>query len=277
VLVLGISSSLVLYARTPGPGNPSPTQPSSLTPTPRPQVGATPGPSPSVTPTHSPIATPLPTPSTTLPPATATPNPTPVVVLPEISWGNRASKQVIFTFDAGSGNTSITSILNTLSQYHVEGTFFLTGAWVATYPNDTKRIAAGGHAIYNHTYTHPHLIQISDTQMIEELVRTDNLIRSQVGFDSKPYFRAPYGERNARVLSVAASLGYRSVYWTIDAWDWKEGISALEVKGRILNNLQPGNIYLMHVGAPITGQILPEVFQEIRNRGYAINGLRQGF
>ena len=117
---------------------------------------------------------------------------------------------------------------------------------------------------------------MSDAQIKDELHKTDAKIKSIVGFDTKPYFRAPYGERDARVLSIAASQGYRHVYWTIDAWDWKEDITANEVRSRILDNLEPGAIYLMHVGDSITGEILSGVFQEIKNRGYTINSLNTG-
>lgn len=227
----------------------------------------------------SPPSTPSATPSPTIPlilPTQPIASPTHIPLLTEVSWGNRSIKQVIFTFDAGSGNQSLQAILNTLAGYNVEGSFFITGAWAEKYPNDLHKIAANGHAIYNHTYSHPHLKPLSDQQIKDELHRTDTIIQSIVGFDSKPYFRAPYGERDARILGVAASQGYRHVYWTIDAWDWKTDIQAQQVQDRILSNLQPGTIYLMHVGDAITGQILPDVFKQMYDKGYIIKSLEQG-
>jgi peptidoglycan/xylan/chitin deacetylase (PgdA/CDA1 family) len=78
------------------------------------------------------------------------------------------------------------------------------------------------------------------------------------------------------VLDVAWSQGFRSVYWTVDALDWKEGVTAGEVSDRILNNLNPGTIYLMHVGDTITGQILDEMLSAIQSRGYEITSLTGG-
>ena len=183
---------------------------------------------------------------------------------------------MILTFDAGAGKQSLDSILETLREYNIKASFFVTGQWVEKFPDGLRSIANAGHAIYNHTYSHPHFATLSDDDIKNELEKTDTLIKSIVGFDSKPYFRAPYGERNQRVLAVAASLGYRHAYWTIDAWDWKEGITAGEVKSRILQNVKPGTIYLMHVGDDISGAILPEIIQSIKKQGYEIVPLNQG-
>jgi peptidoglycan/xylan/chitin deacetylase (PgdA/CDA1 family) len=77
---------------------------------------------------------------------------------------------------------------------------------------------------------------------------------------------------------VAVKEGYQSVYWSCDALDWKEssGQTAQQVKARIMENLKPGTIYLMHIGDNITGQILDGVFQEIKSQGYSIASLTQG-
>jgi len=196
----------------------------------------------------------------------------------EISWGNRNKKQVIFTFDGGSGIQSAQTILDTLEKHSVKGTFFLTGAWANKNQALTRQISQKSHEIFNHTYNHPRLTDISDTQIASEFKDTDDLIRNLTGKSTKPYFRPPYGARNPHVLDIAASQGYQSVYWTVDALDWKEssGETAEQVKNRILQKLQPGVIYLMHIGDNITGQILDSVFQQIEAQGYSIVSLSQG-
>jgi peptidoglycan/xylan/chitin deacetylase (PgdA/CDA1 family) len=68
------------------------------------------------------------------------------------------------------------------------------------------------------------------------------------------------------------------VYWTVDAHDWEEstGVTASEVTDRIISNLRPGNIYLMHVGDNITGEVLDSVFTMIEDKGYKIVSLTEG-
>lgn len=197
---------------------------------------------------------------------------------PEIIRGNQTQKQIIFTFDAGSGVQSAQTILAVLEKYNLKATFFITGAFAEKNRQLVKEIVAAGHELGNHTFTHPRLTQISDEQITAELEKTDSLIEEITGRTTRPYFRPPYGDRDQRVLDVAAQAGYRSVYWTVDALDWKEnqGETAAQVKARILSNLKPGTIFLMHLGDNLTGQILDEVLGEIQKQGYAVKSLSEG-
>lgn len=199
-------------------------------------------------------------------------------VPPEIVSGSRSQNRVILTFDGGDGAQSVQAVLAALDKHNIKSTFFLTGTWAERNPQLVKNISSAGHEIFNHTYTHPHLTQLSDEAIVTEFRRTNDLIKQLTGKTTKPYFRAPYGERDSRVLKVVASEGYRSVYWTIDALDWKEdqGITDAEVKTKILNNLKPGTIYLIHLGDNITGRILDSVITEIKSRGYVIVPLTGG-
>ncbi len=196
----------------------------------------------------------------------------------EITHGDTSKKQIIFTFDGGGTTESGSAILEALAKHHVTGTFFLTGKMVLAHPDFVKNIALAHHEIFSHTYDHPDLTKLSDEKVSEELTNFSDLLEKTVNISPKPYFRAPYGSRDARVLSIAEKNGYQSVYWTIDALDWKEkqGETAAGVEKRILSTLAPGNIYLMHVGDTITEKILDDVFSEIELRGYKIVSLTQG-
>lgn len=193
----------------------------------------------------------------------------------EISRINTADKVVVFTFDGGSGTQSLEKILEVLDKYSLKGTFFLTGKWAESNPEYTRDINNAGHEIFNHTYSHPDLATVTDEKIIDELETGNEKISEITGETTKPFFRPPYGSRNLHIREIAESIGYQDVYWTIDALDWKEsaGTTAEYVKSRILDNLAPGNIYLMHIGDNITGDILEEVILEIQNRGYTIMSL----
>ena len=196
----------------------------------------------------------------------------------EITRGDQSKNQVVFTFDGGAGTQSLQPILDTLKKYGIKGTFFITGKWAENNVDLVKQISDAGHEIFNHTYDHPHLTQLTDEQITEELNKTDEIISKITGKSTKPFFRPPFGERDSRVLKVAEQAGYRSVYWTIDVLDWKEseGYTAEQSEQRVLNNLKPGTIYIMHIGDNITGQILDELFMNIENKGYSIVSLTEG-
>ncbi|MFA6601864.1 MAG: polysaccharide deacetylase family protein [Candidatus Paceibacterota bacterium] len=197
----------------------------------------------------------------------------------EIIRGDVSKKQVIFTFDGGDGSQSAEKILEVLAQHQVKGSFFLTGRFVEKNVNLVKKIATEGHEIYSHTYSHPRLPELTNGEITQELKKTEEIMQSLIGVSPKPYFRAPYGDRDRRVLTQAFLNGYQSVYWTVDARDWQEstGMTIDQVKAIVLDNLAPGNIYLMHLGDNITGQILDELFTTIENRGYRIVSLLASF
>jgi peptidoglycan-N-acetylglucosamine deacetylase len=211
--------------------------------------------------------------------STITLAPTPNIIVPkEIVIGNTSKKQVIFTFDAGSGSQSLGKILDLLEKYNLKASFFLTGKWIEQNSQNTKLIADKGHEIFNHTYSHPDLTKTIDTQIREELKKTDELVMKHAGKSTKPYFRPPYGARNQTVLKVAAEEGYTSVYWSTDAWDWREneGITADQVKARVIDNLKPGAIYLFHVGSNTTGEVLEDIIDHLKLQGYDIVALTRG-
>ena len=198
----------------------------------------------------------------------------------EIVHGNRIKKQIIFTFDGGSDSRSAEQILAVLAKHNVKGTFFLTGNFVEKYPIIVRKIYDQGHEIFNHTYDHKHLTELSGIEIQREFMKMEQKMKEVVGnnFSTRPYFRAPYGDRDRRVLHTAFIDGYQSVYWTIDARDWQEseGITRDEVRNIIMNNLAAGNIYLMHLGDTITGSILDDVFSSIEAKGYRIVSLTEG-
>ncbi len=196
----------------------------------------------------------------------------------EITHGDISNKKIIFTFDAGGGVQSLDHILEILEKHSVKGTFFITGKWALENSDLVKKIAFGNHEIFNHSNNHPHLTELDDQQIKTELLETERILTNLTGTTTCPYFRPPYGDRDLHVLKVAAQEGFQSIYWTVDALDWREseGMTADEVKNRILSNIQPGTIVLMHVGDNITGNILDEVFTTIENMGYKIVSLTQG-
>jgi peptidoglycan/xylan/chitin deacetylase (PgdA/CDA1 family) len=211
----------------------------------------------------------------------------PTTTPPEIVHGDISKKQVIFTFDGGSGVQSADAILKTLKKHGVRGTFFLTGKFVENNPALVQKIFTEGNEIFNHTYDHPYLSKISADQITGELDAMNQALLVVLGtipghelssYSTKPYFRAPYGDRNRSVLATAARTGYQSIYWTVDADDWEEstGMTSVQVEDKILSNLSPGTIYLMHIGDTITGSILDDVFTKIEAQGYRIVSLTQG-
>jgi peptidoglycan-N-acetylglucosamine deacetylase len=183
---------------------------------------------------------------------------------------NTTNKVVALTFDDGSDGTNIPAILKILSDYNVKATFFLTGKAVANHPAKIKSIIAAGHAIGNHSYSHPYFTRISTTQMKSELAKTETLVKNLTGRTTKPFFRPPYGAYNTLVLQTVGSVGYtKTIKWNIDTIDW-DGRSAYRIYTKVLNNIVPGSIVLMHTGAgaKYTTAALPTIIKGLKAKGY---------
>lgn len=186
---------------------------------------------------------------------------------------------VALTLDCGSNAAGVPSILATLGAQHAAATFFLTGDWAKRYPAQARKIAAR-YPVGNHTLTHAYLTRLSNSAAETEITRGAEAIRAVTGAVTKPLFRFPYGDRNARTIALAGALGYGSVAWTIDTVGWRGrayGDASAVVK-RVLAGLQPGAIVLMHVGSAPDGSTLdadalPAVLKAIAARGYGLTTL----
>lgn len=160
--------------------------------------------------------------------------------------GERSCQMVALTYDAGSGIDGAAAILDTLKQYGLHSTFFLTGRWVEEYPDLARRIVAEGHEIASHSYSHPDFTTISEDAMREELTKTSEIIKATLGLDPRPFFRAPYGAWDERVGRLLNAEGYPyTIHWDVDTIDWQFPGVEKEVE-RILK-AKGGSIVLMHM------------------------------
>ncbi|MDQ3855086.1 MAG: polysaccharide deacetylase family protein [Chloroflexota bacterium] len=184
---------------------------------------------------------------------------------------------VALTFDAGADAGYTAQILDTLSAHHVRATFGITGKWAEANPELLQRIVREGHQVINHTYSHRSLTgystgepPLSYGERADELWKTHSIILRLTGASTKPYFRPPYGDYDASVLRDVWSRGYTyNVMWTVDSLGWK-GLSKQAILQRVLDGLEPGAIYLFHVGAQSQdGPALPSIISELQRRGYS--------
>jgi peptidoglycan/xylan/chitin deacetylase (PgdA/CDA1 family) len=166
--------------------------------------------------------------------------------------------------------------LSALAAKGVPATFFLTGNWAATNPGGAGQIVASGHRVANHSMTHPGFTGLSG-ELIDQQVRGAEQTISTAGADPRPFFRFPYGERDARTIAAVNDLGYVAVRWTVDTLGWKGtsgGISTQTVIERVLAGLQPGEIVLMHIGSnpddgsTLDADALPQMIDAISGAGY---------
>lgn len=203
----------------------------------------------------------------------------PIVDPREITRGPRGLKQVALTFDAGSEADGFPELLKVLDQLQVRGTFFLTGKWVQRFPAEAKMLVHRQHAIGNHSWSHPEYTGLSDERLLLDLSAADVLLSQCFDQSVRPLFRAPYGDRDERVLRLLGLSGYLSIYWTVDTLDSLEPRkSSAFIARRVIDRSDEdldGAIILMHVGYRETCEALPAVIHNLRSRGYSFVTLRE--
>ncbi len=277
----------------------APTEPPTIAPTEPPTIAPTEPPTvaPTEPPTLAPTAPPTAPPATALPPtespaAATTPrpaSPTAAATVPppagadphrvagdlsEVSRGLRGKHQVALTFDAGAGRGQPEEILRVLKAHNVHITFFLTGKWVEENPDAAKAIAADGHEIANHSYSHPSFFKLTDAARWAEIDKAEQLIKDTTGEIAQPYFRAPFGDTDDTVDASIRAHGYRDFLWTLDSLDSVgQPKTANFIYNRICNTDwldMDGAIFLQHIAAPTSVDALPRILDTLQERGWKV-------
>lgn len=279
--IAALATSTPLPADTPVPAptdTPAPSATAEPSPTPEPTATTEPTDTPKPTAKPAPTKTPVPKPTPVA--ATKAPTKVPATVAPanpalkEIVRGKTGQKQVAITLDAGGDAVAFPKMIAALNKYGIKVTFFLTGTWAQQNPTFVSQIVASGMEIANHSWSHPDFTTLTDEEIKDELNRTDALLSKYTGESTKPFMRFPYGARNARATSVVNSLGYRSIYWTIDSLDSVgDPKTAQFLVDRITKQTDAqldGEIVLMHLGNATSGDALPLILQNLTSRGFKV-------
>ncbi len=179
-------------------------------------------------------------------------------------------KKVALSFDAAWGNDDTAKILEILKQYGVRATFFMTGGWVESYPDDVKAIQQAGHDLGNHSESHKNMSQLSKDEQTQELMEVHEKVRDLTGVEME-LFRPPYGDYDDTVVLNAKENGYYTIQWDVDSLDWKD-YGTENIITTILNhkNLGNGSIILCHNGAKYTPDALGSVIEGLRKKGYEL-------
>lgn len=179
-------------------------------------------------------------------------------------------KKVALSFDAAWGNEDTATILQILEDHDVNVTFFMTGGWVESYPDDVKAILAAGHDLGNHSENHKNMSQLSNAEKEQELMTVHEKVKELTGYEMF-LFRPPYGDYDNAVIQTAQKCGYYTIQWDVDSLDWKDyGADSIIRTVCEHKHLGNGSIILCHNGAKYTAQALDTMLTRLEAEGYQI-------
>jgi peptidoglycan-N-acetylglucosamine deacetylase len=155
-------------------------------------------------------------------------------------------KGIALTIDDGPSPEYTPQVLRLLAKYKVTATFSMIGLEVASYPGLVREVAAAGHAIANHTWSHPDLARLAPVTVAGQLDRATDAIHRATGREPS-LFRAPYGAWSPAVLETCARAGLTPLAWSVDPRDWsRPGVAS--IVANIMHNTRTGSIILEHDG-----------------------------
>ena len=172
-------------------------------------------------------------------------------------------KLLALTFDDGPRRSTTSKLLEGLDQRGVQATFFLIGKQIEGNEDLILQMAEGGHQIGVHTFDHVELKGLSRREFDLQVGRTRALISGLVG-EGNYWLRPPYGLMDSEAKSWC---GGPVILWSVDPEDWKE-LDADRVTQRILENVEDGDVILLHDIYPTSVEAAIRIVDELHRRGF---------
>ncbi|MFE5549742.1 polysaccharide deacetylase family protein [Streptomyces sp. NPDC056534] len=180
-------------------------------------------------------------------------------------------RSMVLSFDDGPDPRYTPGILETLRRHDCRAMFFVCGEMAVENPDLLREMAADGHVVGNHSWSHPLIPKLRPSRIRDELGSTSEVVERTLG-TAPLWYRAPYGAWNRHSFEIGAELGMEPLAWTVDTLDWKEP-GADTIVRRVLDGAAPGAVVLSHDAGGERSQsvaALRRYLPELLDAGYHI-------
>jgi peptidoglycan/xylan/chitin deacetylase (PgdA/CDA1 family) len=187
---------------------------------------------------------------------------------PVITNFESSSKEVWLTIDDGP-TADTAALLDALDARSVKATFFVKGSLCASHPHLVRLMLARGHAVANHSQTHPSgAFWCLPPSAIARQIDDCNQALTAVTGETPLLFRAPVGMKNPFVHPILARRGMTLIGWSVRGFD-SFGDDVERVARRIVPRVGDGSIIVMHQGRGFSVDCVSRVIDELQARGYS--------
>lgn len=178
-------------------------------------------------------------------------------------------KQIALTFDDGPHPKLTPRILQILARYGISATFFMVGENVISYPDAARAVIEAGHEVGNHTFTHPHLANLNEKAIMNEIGKCEDALEELCEY--RPHLlRTPQGVLTPSLERCLSEDDYILILWSLDTRDW-DNKSTASIVQTVLNEVKSGDIILMHdyIGYNSkTPEALEKIIPQLLSQGY---------
>jgi len=179
---------------------------------------------------------------------------------PFINCGPSAGNRIALTFDDGPTPGVTDRILDELKQRGLHATFFMIGEKIAESPELARRVAAEGHEIGNHTFTHPKLNTLPDQQAALEIQQAQDIV-GEIVQKHPVTFRPPYLAFRKNQAPIAHTKGLQIICGDVDSHDWSQP-GEDKIIQEILSKTKSGSIIICHDLYPQTANCIGHILDE---------------
>lgn len=178
--------------------------------------------------------------------------------------GDTMGNKLAITCNVDWGEEVLPDILDTLDEYDIKITFFVTGKWAEKNTALLREMYIRGHEIQSHGYSHKLCSQVTKEEVSEEMDKASDIIFRTIG-RHPDIFAPPSGDFDDSTVELCREKGYLLSLWSADTIDWREGSTADVIYDRIMKKDLHGAIILMHP-KPETAKALPRLLEAFREQ-----------
>lgn len=184
-------------------------------------------------------------------------------------------RTLYLTFDDGPHPEFTPPVLDLLNSHGATATFFLIGERIDRHPGVVRRIVDEGHALGNHSWSHPRMGDLPLPEQIDEIARTDAALSAFDGRTTHP-FRPPSGVLPTNLLLHFARVGRTIAFWSYDSHDYEQLPAPILLAQIRANPPRSGDTVLMHDDTAATVELLAALLPQWRADGFEVRAMPAG-
>src|SRR6476646_4484976 len=184
-----------------------------------------------------------------------------------------ADKEIVLTFDDGPWPVNTPSVLKSLADECTKAVFFPIGKHATYHPEILKQVAAAGHSVGAHTWSHANLNspKMTEQQAKDEIEKGFSAVKLALGAAPAPFFRFPQLQHGPAAVTYLGTRNVALFSCDVDSFDFKAK-DATQVINSVLTKLEKSGkgIILMHDFQKHTAEALPLLLRRLKAGGYKV-------